>query len=130
MLTNLNPPVPNYASPGGPVSIRNNQRMATDLQVELAEYGLAYEGAKQGVAKQPKGTNHFGLKKYGNEYNLYFPDSVLELGSVQGAQLASLKPEGTGTFDMLKSSQAFGKELSAKDPKTIRNYLRKLVESC
>lgn len=130
MLTMLNPPVPNYASPGGSVSVRNNQRMATDLQKELACYGLAYQEAKQGVNKL-KGQKNFGLKRTGNEYNLYFPEDVTDLGGVQGAQLASLKPAGTETFDMLQSSPAeFGKKLSMKDPKSVKNYLRKLLESC
>lgn len=128
MLTNLNPPVPNYASPGGPVSIRNNQRIATDLQIELAEYGLAYKEASAGV-KKLRGQKNFGLKHYGNEYTMYFPDNVTSLQNEPGAQFASLKPEGTATFDMLQVSPAFGKKLSLKDPKSIRKYLRALVES-
>lgn len=128
MLTNLNPPVPNYASAGGPIGVRSNQRMATDLQVQLAEYGLAYQEAKKGVNKL-KGAKHFGLKRYGNEYNLAFSDDVLSLGD-QGMELASLKPMGTATFDMLQTTPAFGKTLSMKNEKSIRNYLRKLLESC
>ena len=129
MLTMLNPPVPNYASPGGPVSVRNNQRMSTDLQMELANYGLAYQEAKQGVNKL-KGQKNFGLKHYGNDYNLYFPENITDLGNVNGAEFASVKPEGTGTFDMLQTSPAFGKNLSMKKPTQIRSYLRKLLESC
>ena len=128
MLTNLNPPVPSTASPGGKVSLRNNQRMPTDLQVQLAEYGLAYQEAKQGVNKL-KSHKNFGLKKYGNEYNLYFPENITDLGDIQGAEFASVKPTGTATFDMLQSSPAFGKNLSVKDPKSIRKYLRALLES-
>lgn len=128
MLTNLNPPVPSSASPGGKVSLRNNQRMPVELQKELAAYGLAYQEAKQGVNKL-KGQKNFGLKHYGNEYSLYFPEDITELGNVQGAQFASLKPAGTSTFDMLQSSPAFGKDLSVKDAKSIRKYLRALLES-
>lgn len=128
MLTMLNPPVPNYSSPGGPVGVRNNQRMSTPLQQELAAYGLAYQEANHGV-KKLKGAKHFGLKRYGDDYTLYFPDQVLDLENVPGAELANVKPEGTATFDMLQASPAFGKNLSMKDPKTIKAYLRKLVES-
>lgn len=128
MLTMLNPPVANYASPGGPVSIRNNQRMSSELQHELAAYGIAYQEAKQGTNKL-KGAKHFGLKKYGDEYNLYFPDHVLQLQNNPGVEFASFKPEGPATYDMLQTTPAFGKSLSMKDPKTVKSYLRKLLES-
>lgn len=128
MLTMLNPPVPNYATAGGPVSIRNNQRMATPLQQELAAYGIAYQEALQGTAKL-KGAKHFGLKRYGDDYSLYFPNQVLDLSNTPGAELANVKPAGTNTFDMLQTTPAFGKNLSMKDPKTVKAYLRRLVES-
>lgn len=129
MLTSTNPPVPNYAAPGGPVTVRNNQRMSTDLQVELAAYGLAYQDAKEGV-KGLKGSKHFGLKRTGDEYNLYFPNDVLDLENSPGAEMASFVPKGTSTFDMLQTSPTFGKDLSMQNAKTVRAYLRKLLESC
>ena len=129
MLTNLNPPVPNFGSPGGPVSLRNNQRMSHDQQVELANYGLAYQEAKKGVRSLKSTNKNFGLKRYGNDYTLYFPDNILDLEKDSGAQFASLVPEGTDTFNLLQPSQPFGKKLSMKDPKSIRKYLRSLVES-
>jgi hypothetical protein len=102
--------------------------MSTELQEGLGAFNIArdraVEGTKQMTGKSPK---YFGIG-HEKEPRMYFPtSSINELDSQYGMDIAVVVPSNTKEFDLL--APAFGARLSAKEPKTIRNYLRKLLES-
>ena len=103
--------------------------MSTSLQEGLGEFNIMRDQAIEGT-KNMKGQNpkYFGMSNRGKDVEMFFPkENITELDNHYGMDLAVIVPEGTGTFDMLKP--AFGMRLSTKEPRTIRNYLRKLLES-
>lgn len=110
--------------------LRTGNKMSVDLQQGLAEFnimrGKAVEGTKGMKGKDPK---YFGVSnRTSDDVAMFFPkENITELDNTYGMDLAVTVPEGTGAFDLLKP--AFGARLNTKEPKTIRNYLRKLLES-
>lgn len=112
------------------MSILRNNKMDSQLQQNLGEYGLFRQKVKDGVKQLPKNEPYFGLTgNVSGEVGLFFPKkNIDELGNEYGMELAQFVPSGTGTYNMLEPAQ-FGKALSMKTPQTIKNYLRKLLES-
>lgn len=109
--------------------LRTGNKMSSALQEGLGEFNImrdnAIEGTRSMKGKNPK---YFGFAHRGREVEMFFPkDNITELDNHYGMDVAVVVPTGTGTFDMLKPS--FGATLNMKEPKTIRNYLRKLLES-
>lgn len=112
------------------MSILRNNQMDSELQQDLAEYGLFRQKVKDGAVHLPKNEPYFGASgAHGSSARLVFPKhNVDELDNQYGVELAQFVPTGTGSYDMLAPAQ-FGKALSMKNPTTIKNYLRKLLES-
>lgn len=109
-------------------TLRNGNNMSTSLQEDLAQYGLDRQRAVEGVSKSKDLAGMFGISHRGTETVMYFPkDNITELGNKYGMDLAVVAPNTSDTFDML--TPAFGERLNMKEPRTIRNYLRKLLES-
>lgn len=113
--------------------LRTGNKMDTSLQEGLGAFNIMRDKAIEGT-KDMKGQNpkYFGMGRQSssiqNDVEMFFPkNSVTELDNQYGMDLAVVVPEGTDTFDLLKPS--FGARLNTKEPKTIRNYLRKLLES-
>lgn len=111
--------------------LRTGNKMSTTLQEGLADFNLMRDKAIEG-SKDIKGTGpkYFGIsgKGKGDDIDMFFPkDKITELDNQYGMDLAIVVPEGTGSFDLLKP--AYGARLSTKEPKTIKAYLRKLLES-
>src|ERR1700743_45900 len=111
--------------------LRTGNKMSTTLQEGLADFNLmrdkAIDGSKDIKGAGPK---YFGISGKGkaDETEMSFPkNNITELDNQYGMDLAIVVPEGTGSFDLLKP--AYGARLSAKEPKTIKAYLRKLLES-
>jgi hypothetical protein len=109
--------------------LRSGNKMSVSLQQGLAEFNImrskAVEGTKDMKGQDPK---YFGISHRGREAEMFFPkESVTELDNQYGMDIATLVPSGTGTFDLLKPQ--FGARLNVREPKTVRNYLRKLLES-
>jgi hypothetical protein len=105
--------------------------MSTSLQEGLGAFNIMRDKAIEGT-KDMKGQNpkYFGMGRHNNrdDVDMFFPkDNITELDNQYGMDLAVVVPDGTEPFDLLKPS--FGARLNTKEPKTIRNYLRKLLES-
>lgn len=107
------------------MSLRNNQRMETDLQSQLAKFGLMREQVKEGTGDTSK---YFGLSKQGGDFSTKFTNDISTLENEPDMRLAQFVPSGTQTTNLLQSVP-YGKKLSMKDPKTVKAYLRKLLES-
>lgn len=106
----------------------SNNKMSLALQQGLAEFGIDRQRAIDGTADMKgSGPKYFGISHSGKEAEMYFPKDINELGNRYGMDMAVVVPSGTDTFDLLRP--AFGAQLNMKEPKTIRNYLRKLLES-
>lgn len=113
------------------MSILHNNSMSSNLQKELGEYGLFRQKAQQGVKDLPTGENYFGVAGHNadDETKLFFPkNNISELDDQYGMEMAEFVPSDNTTHDLLEPT-AFGKRLSMKNPKTIRNYLRRLLET-
>jgi hypothetical protein len=107
--------------------LRSGNKMSVSLQQELAEFNIVRDKAEDGThgmkGKDPK---YFGISRNGKD--MFFPsENITELDNQYGMDMAVLVPSGTGTFDLIKPT--FGQKLNMKEPKTIRTYLRKLLES-
>lgn len=110
-------------------TLRTGNKMSTALQQGLAEFNIMRSRAEEGT-KDMKGQNpkYFGLSHRGSDMEMFFPkENVTELDDKYGMDMAVLVPNNTEPFDLLKPT--FGAKLNMKEPKTIRNYLRKLLES-
>lgn len=113
------------------MSILHNNRMDSQLQHDLGEYGLFRQKVVDGAKKLPKNEIYFGMKgsSCDDEVQLFFPkNNIDEIDTKDGMELGQLVPAGTNSYNMLEPAQ-FGKSLSMKSPNTIKNYLRKLLES-
>lgn len=111
--------------------LHSNNKMDSQLQQDLGEYGLFRQRVIEGAGKLPKNEPYFGLdgSLRDPEVKMFFPkNNINELDTSSGMELAQLVPDSTETYNMLKPAQ-FGEALSMKSPQTIRNYLRKLLES-
>lgn len=74
------------------------------------------------------GPKYFGISHRGTKVQMLFPkNGIADLDSQFGMDVAIVAPSGTGTFNMLEPT--YGAKLNMKDPKTIRAYLRKILES-
>lgn len=105
--------------------------MDSQLQQDLGEYGLFRQKVVDGAKKLPKNEIYFGMNgsSCDDEVKLFFPkNNIDELDTASGMELGQLVPVGTNSYNMLEPAQ-FGKSLSMKNPSTIKNYLRKLLES-
>lgn len=103
--------------------------MSLALQQGLAEFNLMRDKAEEGVkGMSGKGPKYFGISTSGDDTKMYFPKkNITELDSHPEMDVAVLVPKDMDTFDLLQP--AFGADLNTKEPKTIRAYLRKLLES-
>lgn len=109
--------------------LRTGNKMSTTLQEGLAEFNImrtkAIEGTRDMKGQNPK---YFGLSHRGKDFEMFFPNNnVTELNNHADMDMAVVVPDSMDTFDLLKP--AIGQRLSMKEPKTIRAYLRKLLES-
>ena len=110
-------------------TLRSGNNMDTALQQDLAEFNIMRDKALDGVADMKgKGPKYFGVSHRGRDVQMFFPkESITELDKKYGMDMAQIVPKETNTFDLLQPS--FGATLNMREPKTIRNYLRKLLES-
>jgi len=83
------------------------------------------EEAKEGTHNT---ASFFGLSKQGSDFKESFPNDISSLTNEPDMRLAQFVPSGTQTTNLLQTVP-YGKKLSMKDPKTIKAYLRKLLES-
>lgn len=110
------------------MSILHNNRMDSQLQQDLGEYGIFRQRVVSGAKKLPKNEPYFGINgtSCDDDVQLFFPKN--NVSEVDDMELGQVVPTGTDSYNMLEPAQ-FGKSLSTKNPNTIRTYLRKLLES-
>lgn len=90
----------------------SHNKMGSELRKDLAEFGLMRD-------KISNKKGYFGLSNNGERTSSGLDES--------GTDMARFVPEGLTSFDLLEPE--FGKKLSEKEPKTVRAYLRKVLES-
>lgn len=109
------------------MSIFHNTKMPGELQVELAEYGLLRDRAKQETARLP-GRKMFGLRETADEYEILAAEDLADLDKEKDPfQLAVIAPDNE-TFDLL-APQDLSAKLKGKDEKSIRAFITKIVDS-
>lgn len=112
--------------------LRSGNKMSVELQKGLADFNImrdqAIEGSKDIKGDGPK---YFGLsqrKKQNGDLEMFFPkDDITDLDNQYGMSMAVVVPAGTQTFDLMEPK--FGAKLNMREPKSVRAYLRKLLES-
>jgi len=105
--------------------LRDNNKLSVGTQETLAEYGIMREKAIEGsnTIKGP-GPKYFELERSGTEYKLNFPKNVQD---IDGKKLAIVGPQDNEAFDLL-APKNFSEKLNMKDEKSIRKYLRNLLD--
>lgn len=91
-----------------------------EMQEDLAAYGLMRRYAKE----KTKGGEFFGLRDTGAGYETQFKDDPRNID--KDMTLAMIAPDHE-PFDMLVKKD-FKKAVTVHNPKTIREYIRKLID--
>lgn len=98
------------------------------LSDSLAAYGLVRSIAAKKAPVNLEKPNFFGLENKGEETELLFTkdDSTLVEATEKGMQLAVVAPEDE-SFNMLLTKD-FPRAVSDKDPETLRDFLRRILD--
>ncbi len=98
------------------------------LTDELAAYGLVRAIASKKAPVNLEKPNFFGMQDKGEEVELLFTKDTKELvaATEEGMQLAVVAPEDE-SFNMLLTKD-FPKAVSDKDPETLRDFLRRILD--
>ncbi|MES2704836.1 MAG: hypothetical protein V4649_19530 [Bacteroidota bacterium] len=99
-----------------------------NLQSELAEYGLIRAVAAKKAPVNLEKPNFFGIEDRGSEVELLFSkdDKILAEATEEGMQLALVAPENE-PFNMLLTRD-FPAAIRGKDPETLREFLRRILD--
>lgn len=109
--------------------LRDNNKVTTELQSELASYGIMRESAiKNAPGNSGSGPKYFGMHETNDEYQLYFTNDLRKIDKQENPmQLAIVAPDNE-TFDML-TPKDYSKGLSMKDSTSLRRYLSNLLDT-
>lgn len=108
--------------------LNTNNKLSSDTQEVLVTYGLLRQTAKENAPKYSgEGPEYFGLHETANEYKLLFTEDLTDLDRHPEMELAIVAPDNQ-TFDLL-APKDYAKKITLKDEKSIRSYLRKLLDS-
>lgn len=96
-----------------------------NLQEDLAQYGITRQIAEKAAPVNVDNPNFFGIREEGQETELVFGAKLDDL-TEPGTQIAVLAPE-LERFDMLVTKD-FDKAVKEADPKTLREFISKLMD--
>lgn len=94
------------------------------LQEDLTQYGLVREIAEKAAPVSTTSPNFFGIRNKSQDTELVFGNTE-ELAE-PGVQIAVLAPD-IQPFDMLLTKD-FSEAVKKTDPKTLREYISKLLD--
>lgn len=107
--------------------LESGNKLSTELQVVLSDYGIMREKAIKGSKGYGKdGPAFFGIKHVKDDYELKFTDDLQAIEDDE-MELAVIAPDYE-TFDML-TTKDFSKKMGMKNPTELRAYLRKLLDN-
>lgn len=107
----------------------SNNKVPTELQLELVSYGLLREAAKENAPKYSgAGPDYFGMTEDGDEYKLLFTNDLRKLDKQDSPMSLAIVAPDNETFDML-APKDYSKGLSLKDDKSLRRYLTNLLDT-
>lgn len=110
-------------------TLRDSNKVSTELQTELVSYGLMRQAAKTNAPKfSGKGPQYFGLAEDGDEYKLYFTNDLRKLDRQQDKMQLSIVAPDNETFDML-TPKDYSEGMTFKDDVSVRRYLTNLLDS-
>lgn len=103
-------------------------KVDSTLTDDLAAYGLVRDIAAKKAPVNLEKPNFFGLQDKGEEVELLFTkdNKTLVEATEEGMQLAVVAPEDE-SFNMLLTKD-FPKAVSDKDPETLRDFLRRILD--
>jgi hypothetical protein len=109
--------------------LRDNNKVSTELQSELASYGIMREAAiKNAPGNSGSGPKYFGLYEGTDEYSMYFTSDLRRIDQQdEPMQLAIVAPDNE-TFDLL-APKDYSAGLSMKDSTSLRRYLSNLLDT-
>lgn len=104
----------------------DNTKVSTELQVELAEYGILRNEAEEKAPLKKSGEpNFFGLDENYGGYDTSFGISIKSIQE-KGQQVAFITPD-IDTFDLLGTVN-FTESISKMDTPSLRAAIRDLVD--